>query len=77
MKKSFDRGYSLERKLKKLFFISARRAIVEALEQKGIAVDTGFVSWYAGHMWESSKETMLKMDQALKQWEAIKRMRRR
>ena len=77
MKKGTDHRYPSEGKLKKLFFISARQAIVEALEQKRIAVDAGFVSWYSGHMWESSKESMLKLDQALKKWEGIKRERRR
>ncbi len=78
MKKGFfERNYSLELKLKKLFFISAREAIAESLEKKGIAVEREFVNWYAGHMYESSKETLLKLDEALKKWEGIKRMRRR
>jgi hypothetical protein len=68
---------SLEAKLKKLFFVSAREAIVIEVKRRGIAVETGFVSWYSGHMWESSKETMLRMDEALKKWETIKRERRR
>ena len=78
MKKGFfERSYSLELKLKKLFFISARKAIAESLEKKGIEVEQGFVNWYAGHIYEASKETLLKLDEALKKWEGIKRMRRR
>jgi hypothetical protein len=68
---------NLEARLKKLFFMSAREAITFEVKRRGIAVEPGFVSWYSGHMWESSKETMLKMDQALKKWEGIKRERRR
>ncbi len=77
MKRRFGNGAALEAKLKKLFFISARQKIAETLQGKGIPVEHGFVNWYAGHMWDSSKESMLKMNDALKKWEAIKRMRRR
>jgi hypothetical protein len=77
VKKGFECSYSLEGKLKKLFFISAKQGIAEALEKKGFAVEPGFVSWYAGHLWDSSRETMLRIDEALTKWKTIKAVRRR
>ena len=77
MEKVFRPNAKLEAKLKKLFFVSARSMIVAEVKKRGIVVDAGFVSWYSGHLWDCSKEDMLKVDQALKKWAVINRERRR